>query len=78
MLPFVAAIILFTPDAWNLVPSDVGVSALPALPALRYCCALHLVLLLVVSYRFWGFGVCRRRYLILYPLSVILAQLPHQ
>jgi len=39
---------------------------------LRLCCGLHLALILIVSFRFWGLGACRRRYLLLYPLSVIL------
>ncbi len=69
LLPFVALIILFTPAASNLVGGDPASSALAAL---RWCCGLHLALLLIVSYRFWGLGACRRRYLILYPLSVIL------
>jgi chlorobactene glucosyltransferase len=34
--------------------------------------AAHVVLMMVVSYRFWGMGGCRRRYLWFYPLSVIL------
>lgn len=35
-------------------------------------CAVHLVLIFVVSYGFWGFGGCRRRYLLLYPVSVVV------
>ena len=38
-------------------------------------CAQHLLLLWVVSYRFWGMGGCDRRYLWLYPVSVLLVTL---
>lgn len=69
LLPFVAAFILFIPAVSSLALPELGP---PAIAALRWCCALHLALLLIVSYRFWGFGGCRRWYLILYPLSVIL------
>lgn len=33
---------------------------------------IHLVLMMLVSYRFWGFGRCSRAYLWLYPVSAIL------
>jgi chlorobactene glucosyltransferase len=33
---------------------------------------LHAALIAVVSYRFWGYGHCRRVYLWLYPLSVLI------
>jgi len=33
---------------------------------------LHLGLISVVSYRFWGYGRCNRKYLLIYPLSVFL------
>jgi len=35
-------------------------------------CVWHLVVLFLVSYRFWGLGYCNRVYLLLYPLSVVL------
>lgn len=35
-------------------------------------CAAHFALMLAASYRFWGLGGCRRRYLVLYPLSVLV------
>lgn len=35
-------------------------------------CLLHLSLMLVASWRFWGMGGCKRAYLVLYPLSVIV------
>lgn len=38
--------------------------------ALSGLCATHLLLLALVSHRFWGLGRCDRRYLWLYPLSV--------
>jgi len=34
-------------------------------------CAQHLILIHFVSHRFWGMGGCRRRYLWLYPVSVL-------
>lgn len=69
LLPVVAAFVLFLPGASSLVLTQVGPLTIATL---RGCCGLHLALLLIVSYRFWGFGACRRSYLILYPLSVIL------
>jgi len=69
LLPFAAAFVLFMSPATNLVLAGSGASALNAL---RWCWALHIVLLLVVSFRFWGFGGCTRSYLALYPLSVLL------
>lgn len=69
LLPIVAAPILALPPASSLVLTDSA----PYMSAmLRSCCGLHLALLMTVSLRFWGFGACRRSYLILYPLSVIL------
>lgn len=69
LLPFVATLLLFAPIDAQLVFPGTG----PLLIAsLRTCCALHLVLLFIVSYRFWGFGGCRRSYLILYPISVVV------
>jgi cellulose synthase/poly-beta-1,6-N-acetylglucosamine synthase-like glycosyltransferase len=35
-------------------------------------CVSHLLLMAVVSYRFWGMGQCDRRYLLLYPVSVVV------
>ncbi len=35
-------------------------------------CVLHLVLLGIVSFRFWGLGGCPRRYLLGYPVSVLV------
>jgi len=35
-------------------------------------CLSHLVLMYLVSWRFWKLGNCDRRYLILYPLSVVV------
>ena len=32
----------------------------------------HLAVMLLVSWRFWGMGRCRRRYLLLYPLAVAM------
>lgn len=69
LLPFIAALVLFIPPVSTLARTEMGTQAFVAL---RWCCGLHLALLLVVSYRFWGFGACRRSYLFLYPLTVIL------
>ncbi len=44
-------------------------------PVLRLAAAMsvsHLLLVYVVSYRFWGLGDCRRRYLWLYPISTLV------
>lgn len=35
-------------------------------------CLTHLSLIYVVSFRFWKLGYCDRRYLLLYPLSVVM------
>jgi chlorobactene glucosyltransferase len=35
-------------------------------------CINHLVLIALVSWRFWGWGGCDRRYLLLYPLSAVM------
>lgn len=69
LLPFAAAFILFVSPVTSLLVPGIDPSVLNVL---RWCCALHLFLLLVVSFRFWGFGWCRRSYLALYPLSVLL------
>lgn len=44
----------------------------PALAAAATICLTHLVLIGVVSWRFWGWGGCARRYLLLYPVSAVL------
>jgi GT2 family glycosyltransferase len=44
----------------------------PASTAATTICLMHLVLLGIVSWRFWGWGGCARRYLLLYPVSVVL------
>lgn len=41
------------------------------LASLALTCLTHLILLTIVSYRFWGMGDCDRRYLWLYPISVV-------
>jgi len=35
-------------------------------------CASHLLLIYLVSYRFWGLAGCKRIYLLLYPVSVVV------
>ncbi len=42
------------------------------LTAALIVCITHFVLMMIVSFRFWGFGRCRRGYLLLYPVSVIM------
>ncbi len=69
LLPFVAAVVLFMPPVSSIARSELSTLALFAL---RLCCGLHLALLVIVSYRFWGFGKCRRSYLFFYPLTVVL------
>jgi chlorobactene glucosyltransferase len=44
----------------------------PMLLAFAGTCLAHLVLMYAVSWRFWKFGYCDRRYLVLYPVSVIV------
>ncbi len=65
LLPFIAGpLILYklvtTPDATPLIWAQAGT------------CLSHLVLLYAVSYRFWKLGHCDRRYLLLYPVSVVV------
>lgn len=69
LFPFIAALILFVPVLSGLLSARIDPSTITSW---RWCCGLHLGLLLIVSYRFWGFGACRRTYLIVYPLSVVL------
>ncbi|MFQ5591560.1 MAG: glycosyltransferase family 2 protein [Phycisphaerae bacterium] len=69
LLPFAAALAMLTSAASGSFPYEVG----PGVSvALHVCCGLHLALLMGVSFNFWGFGGCRRRYLFLYPFSVLL------
>jgi len=67
LLPFVGAVVI-----------SIAL-ALPATGPLRAfdwmlagLCANHLVTMHVASYRFWSMGHCDRRYLWLYPVSVLL------
>ena len=63
LLPHAALPVL----VWNVVNNPTTSSLL-----LLAVCAQHLLLIYVVSYGFWGMGQCDRRYLWLYPLSVIV------
>jgi len=63
--PFVAVPILV--HAWW----RVGFQAAPSLIPPTGLCLTHIVLLTLVSYGFWGLSRCDRRYLWLYPLSVL-------
>ncbi len=65
LLPFVALPYLLA-QWWQLTePASLALIALTGL------CINHLVLLMLVSYRFWGLGGCDRRFLWLYPLSAL-------
>lgn len=52
---------------WLTLEGETPASLIP----LTSLCVSHLLLLAVVSYGFWGLGRCDRRYLWLYPLSVL-------
>lgn len=63
----------------NLLPfvAVVPLAMLPqmhatTLRALQLLCIAHLLLIGVVSAGFWRLGDCRRRYLLLYPISVVV------
>jgi hypothetical protein len=66
--PYVAAVLLLA--LWLLRRDHNDAFAAIARPAAALA-AVHLGLMMIVSYRFWGMGGCRRRYLWLYPVSVI-------
>ncbi len=56
----------------NLLPFvalPFGIAGRPAVLALSVA---HITLMMLASYRFWGMGRCDRRYLWLYPLSVLV------
>lgn len=63
--PMAAGVLLGA--AW-MMPDDRASTALVVMTGL---CAAHLLLMLAVSIGFWGMGRCDRRYLWLYPLSVV-------
>lgn len=44
----------------------------PLLWAEAFTCLSHLILIYVVSFGFWKLGYCDRRYLLLYPVSVVV------
>lgn len=69
LLPYAAAIILSFSVAHAWIDGRALDTETVILSAL---CLQHLTLLVVVSYRFWGLGHCRRAYLWLYPLSVFV------
>lgn len=65
LLPFIAApILLFRLNSDRYDRSTTTI--------LLGLCAAHMLLIGLVSCRFWRFGGCLRRYLWLYPLSVII------
>lgn len=69
LLPYVAGVglVMAFYSAWVTgakIPTD--------LICFAAVCANHLILMMIVSYRFWGMGGCRRTDLIWYPLSVVL------
>lgn len=63
---------------WLCFGSLLPFVALPVLlatsrdPLLMGVAMLHLALMMIVSYRFWNLGGCRRTYLWIYPLSVLM------
>lgn len=65
ILPMVAGVWLL--GVWLTHHGD----APTALVVMSVLCVVHLVLLFAVSYGFWGMGRCDRRYLWLYPVSVV-------
>ncbi len=71
LLPFVAAAALAI-DALLAPPGSRGPDAEALRRAAAAFCAAHLLLALAVTYVFWGFGRSPRRYLLLYPVSVVL------
>ncbi len=67
LLPYVMAVVLammLVSPTRTADPATLLVSA--------GLCLLHLTLLSAASWRFWGFGGCKRGYLALYPLSVLM------
>lgn len=69
LLPFIAAPVLLAALAMAVTG---GGPVSPVLGAAAALCAAHLALHVIVSYRFWGLGGCRRVYLWLYPVSVVV------
>jgi hypothetical protein len=67
LLPFVGAVVI--PVA--LLSPGMDASR-PWWWMLAGVCAGHLTTMSIVSYQFWGMGHCDRRYLWLYPVSVLL------
>ncbi len=66
LLPFIALPILVFAMLAEGTPID------STLTAILLVCLSHIILLYLVSYRFWGWGGCDRRYLWLYPLSAFM------
>jgi chlorobactene glucosyltransferase len=65
LLPFVAGpYLLYEMSAASRIE--------PLLWAASATCLTHLLLIYIVSFRFWVLGHCDRRYLLLYPLSVVV------
>lgn len=53
--------------------SSMTIDTLPHDAKLAFvACMVQLVLMMIVSFRFWGFGYCPRIYLWLYPVSVLV------
>ena len=66
LLPFVAAPWLLYHMLSRAAPAEVSTLLFAGM------CVQHLLLVIIVSYGFWGMGGCDRRYLWLYPLSVLM------
>lgn len=67
LLPYAMAVLLTV-----LLPSGTRMADPTTVLIAGGLCAVHLTLLLAASWRFWGMGGCQRRYLALYPLSVLM------
>jgi len=70
LLPYLVAVLLL---AGGIAARTTG-GGTPGMtrPVAAAFCATHLLLLYVVSWRFWGLGDCPRRHLWLYPVSVVV------
>jgi chlorobactene glucosyltransferase len=69
LLPYAVAAALLV-ERFVLPASAGGRSPETLRVMLAGLCASHLILMYIVSYRFWGLGDCPRSYLWLYPVSV--------
>lgn len=68
LLPFIALAVLAVAVAWR---GGLNPAGSPLETATLLLGSLHIAFIALVSYRFWGWGNCRRSYLWLYPVSVL-------